>query len=218
MWDQLRALLIGIHLVAVVAMAIPAPVEVNRVDVDDPQVIEGMTPLHETATTMGYRGDARTFRVALFGLGKAIIAVRTAALQPFVPYYKYAGTKQSWRMFGSVPTKPARVEIRIDHGDGEVVPLFYARHPEHRWRAQQFDQERFRAFMNDFSWRRDKRAWRFFGDWVARQAAVDFPEATRIHLRVRYRPVPRPDELRRVGHIADGETFWGASRDLADFR
>lgn len=218
MWDHIRALLITLHLLAVVLAALPAPVGMREKDLEDPLFRESLAPVHGALQAVGYGGSEDELARELFDGGKAILEVRKQVLRPFGPYYRYLGTRQSWRMFGTVNDDPARVEVYIDRGDRDWEPVYIARDPEHDWRAQQLDQERFRAFMNDYSWRRDKRSWTHFTTWLARQAARDFPEARRFGARVRYRPIPRPQVLRGLEERPSSEAFWRVEHDLDELR
>ena len=218
MVDHIRALLIGAHLLAVGLAALPAPSGVKRSNFDDPLTEDALAPVLAIAQDLGYPGDYTAFADDLYVKSKAIQDLRGQALAPFGPYYKYAGTKQSWRMFGAVNANPARVEFYLDRGDGQWQPLYIARDPEHDWRAMQFDQERFRAFMNDYSWKRDNKSWVLFNTWVARQAAADFPGATRLKGQVRYRPIVRPEVLRTLDERPSGKVFWPQTTDLKALR
>lgn len=218
MWDHVRALLITVHLLAVVLSALPAPVGMRAQDLEDPSFRESLAPIHGALQAAGYGGSEDDLARQLFEAGEALLETRRTVLRPFDLYYRHLGTRQSWRMFGTVNDKPARVEVFLDHGDGTWAPLYIAREPEHAWRAHQLDQERFRAFMNDYSWRRDKRSWDHFTAWLARQAARDFPEASRLQALVRYRPIPRPAKLRELGERPSGKAFWTVEHDLEEVR
>ena len=218
MVDHIRALLITAHLLAVGLAGFPAPKGVKRSNFEEPLTKDALTPVLEVSQGLGYDGGYEAFADDLYVVSKGIEDARRGVLAPFGPYYKYAGTKQSWRMFGAVNQNPARVEFYLDRGDGQWQPLYIARDPEHDWRALQFDQERFRAFMNDYSWKRDNKSWVLFNTWVARQAAADFPEATRLKGQVRYRPIVRPEVLRTLHERPSGKVFWPQTTDLKALR
>ena len=75
---------------------------VLKQDVEDPRVLASMAPVHDAAQVVGYSGDLETFGQDLYQLGRGVLDARNLVLEPFGPYYKYAGARQSWRMFGVV--------------------------------------------------------------------------------------------------------------------
>lgn len=213
MLDHLRALLITIHLIAITAVAFPAPVGMRRADLENPDVQAAIEAWRGVAGLLGVQVDPDEFREQLWTSGNRLLDTRQAALKPFAPYYRYTGTRQSWSMFGYLNHRPARIEIHIDHGEG-WQPLYIARTSAHDWRARQLNQERFRGLINAFSWKRGRGKLRKVADWVAIQAAADFPQASRIRVQMRYRPLPAPEDLRAEGALAHGKAFWPELREL----
>ena len=213
MLDHLRAILVLLHLVAITAVAFPAPVGMRRTDLENPDVKAAIEAWRGVAGTFGVEVDPDEFRETLWTAGNGMLDARRSALEPFAPYYRYAGTRQSWSMFGYLNHTPARLEIHIDHGTG-WEPLFIARTTAHTWRAHQFDQERFRGLVNAFSWRQGRSKLRKVADWVAIRAAADFPEAERVRLRMHARPLPDPDVLQQTRTLEHTKTYWPEIREL----
>ncbi|MDG1484544.1 MAG: hypothetical protein P8R54_33465 [Myxococcota bacterium] len=213
MLDHLRAIFVVLHLIAITAVAFPAPVGMRRADLDNPDVQAAIEAWRGVAGAAGLAVDAEAFREQLWVAGSQMLAARRSALAPLQPYYRYAGTSQGWAMFGYLNHTPARLEIHIDNGTG-WEPLFIARTTAHTWRAHQFDQERVRGLVNAFSWRSSRRRMRALADWVAVQAAADFPAARRIRLQMHTRPLPDPQELRESRVLAHTKTYWPELREL----
>ncbi|MFT5685676.1 MAG: hypothetical protein ACI8RZ_006630 [Myxococcota bacterium] len=213
MTDHLRAIFVVLHLIAITAVAFPAPVGMRRSDLDNPDVKAAIEAWRGVAEAVGVQVNPETFEEKLWVAGTGLLTTRQSALAPLQPYYRYAGTRQSWSMFGYLNHTPARLEIHIDHGTG-WAPLFIARTTAHTWRAHQFDQERIRGLVNAFSWRNGRGKLRKVADWVALLAATDFPEAKRIRLQMHARPLPDPADYRTSRELAHTKTYWPEIREL----
>ncbi len=213
MLDHLRAVVVVFHLIAITAVAFPAPVGMRRAVLDNPDVQAAIEAWRGVAGAAGVAVDAEAFREQLWVAGSKMLAVRSSALTPLQPYYRYAGTSQGWAMFGYLNHTPARLEIHVDSGIG-WEPLFIARTTAHTWRARQLDQERVRGLVNAFSWRSSRQQMRALADWIAVQAVADFPAAKRIRVQMRTRPLPAPHELRVSRVLAHTKTYWPEIREL----
>ena len=213
MTDQLRAIFVAFHLIAITAVAFPAPVGMRRADLESPDVHAAIEAWRGLAGALGVAVDPDRFQEWLWEAGSGLLDARSAVLQPLQPYYRYSGTRQSWSMFGTLNHTPARLEIHIDHGEG-WEPLFIARTRDHDWRAKQLDQERLRGLVNPFSWKRSRAKLRKVADWVAHQASADFPQARRIRLRMMTRPLPDPAALRAAGELSHTRAYWPEIREL----
>ncbi|MEL6342208.1 MAG: hypothetical protein AAFV53_03695 [Myxococcota bacterium] len=133
---------------------------------------------------------------------------RMKALRPLRFYYVHTGTGQSWRMFSTVRPRGARLELYVRQ-ELEWMPVFL----EHRvpqWRARLLNQERVRTIRTGFSKRnsQQKNHYNRFVNWLAREAATDFPDAT--HFRAQYRQliIKKPAQIRIDGGLETGEVFW----------
>ena len=51
---------------------------------------------------------------------------------------------------------------------------------EFTWKGDLLDHDRARSAMFRYAWSSYRRDWRRFSDWFAREAAEEFPEATRL--------------------------------------
>lgn len=213
MLKHLRALFVTFHLIAITAVAFPAPVGMRKSDLDNPDVKNAIEAWRGAAGVFGFDVDPDAFRDGLWEKGNTLLDGRKAALEPLQPYYRYTGTRQGWSMFGYLNHTPARVEIHIDHGEG-WQPLYIARTTAHTWRSHQLDQERLRGLMNSFSWKRGRAKLRQITDWIALQAAEDFPQAQRIRVQMHARPLPDPATLRQQGELEHTKIYWPEIREL----
>ncbi len=196
-WPHLRAGLVVVHLFVITFQALPS-------------VGGGMS--RQAWKTPTVQGEFRAWTERLQGLGLDIsiqdledplweFAVgyeraRDVILDPFMPYLRYCGTYQTWRMFVAPHRYPGRLHIEVDRGAG-WEPLYVARSDEHGWRRQWLDHDRFRAAIFRYSWRHYAKGRRRFTDWVTRQVARDFPDARRVRVSfLRFR-TPSPEDVRR---------------------
>ncbi len=193
-WRQLRAVLVLVHVAAILLAAIPAPEGgMNRAAWKDPTVQDELNAWAARLRSAGMELGDEEFQAALWSVGTRYTAVRSFVLRPLRPYYRYLGTNQSWRMFVAPHRYPARLHIDVEE-DGAWRPVYVARSPEYRWRARQLDDDRVRAALFRYAWPAYARSWRAFAAWVAARAAADFPGAQRVRLRYDKRRTPSPAE------------------------
>lgn len=216
-WPHIRALLILCHVVAVVAMAIPSPAGgMNRKAWADPTVQGEFSAWADRFTALGYPTTTAALEERLWQIATAYMARRNSLLEPLSPYYRYCGTDQSWRMFVAPHRNPARlhVEVRID---GAWQVIYVARSREHDWMADDLNNERFRAALFRYAWSHYKGTYHQFGDWLARHAATDFPEADRlVTWWERFRTLP-PEQI-RAGKRQEGKREMAHEVDLVAVR
>jgi hypothetical protein len=175
--DQLRAGLVLLHLVAVLAMAAPAPVGLNAAKMRSANLRDTVAGWGAAARSLGLPLTDEALSAGILEGGTRIMALRRVALAPFRPYARWCGVEQGWSMFGMVNRHPARLEVHLRRGEGPWEPLYIARDPVARWQAERFDQERFRGALNAFSWGESKPLYGQMADWIARQAALEHPGA-----------------------------------------
>jgi hypothetical protein len=191
LWPHLRAALVTAHIVAIFACAFPSPSGgMNRSSWRDPTVQAEIAAWGERLSV-----PPDVLEEHLWSLATAFMGLRKKALAPFQPYYHHAGTWQAWHMFVAPHRNPARLHIDIDR-DGTWETVYISRDPQLRWRAELFDHSRGRAALFRYSWRHYRVPFRHLGEWLARKAAEDFPDASRMRTRwYRYR-TPTPEEVR----------------------
>jgi hypothetical protein len=195
-WPHLRAALIALHLFAISLMAFPAPGGgMNRKNWEDPTVQDEFAAWTARFNALGVQITSDELQDDTYAFSSRFMTVREKLLKPFNPYYTYFGTWQSWRMFVAPHRYPAKMFIDI-RSEGEWHPVYEERSWTARWRANQLDHDRFRSLIFRFSWPSYSRMYKEFVDWLAREAAVDFPEGTDIRVRFAKRRSPTPTEVR----------------------
>jgi hypothetical protein len=108
-WPRLRAALIAFHVVAVVAVACPAPVRgASRKQWQRPSVQAELLAWHRRLAAVGV--DASVDELADFGreTSRRWSAARTVAIKPFLIYLKSVGATQGWYMFTAPDRNPMR--------------------------------------------------------------------------------------------------------------
>ena len=309
MRNQLRAVLVTLHLLAVLLMSIPAPAGMNEATLKDENLQANFRDWAATAQGLGVQLTAADIEDLSRTWGSRVLGVRTTALAPFRPYYKYLGTKQRWQMFGYLNRRPGRIEVAtcdppspgesertvplgiqtrqkklsksnqgfeitavernspahwgglrkgdvLTHVDGQalrsssassvesllegphrerirvrlirphegsskskIVPLYLCEDAdwnrrfimgsdEATWLRSQIEQERFRAIVSSFAWKRGETHYSRLGHWLSLRAAVDFPDAQVLAVRMVTLEIPRPAELRSLETVPLGETYW----------
>lgn len=213
MIDQIRAVFVLFHVVVVGLLCIPAPVGMTKKVMQDEGVQGGIAAARQVVNAVGWEIDQAQATDRAFVWGRALLDGRKTLLSPFRWYYRATGAKQGWRMFGYLNRRPARLELELNQGEG-YRPLYVARSNEHTWRRGLLDQERSRAFINDYSWRSDKKDYDRFCIWVAGEVALEFPDALGLACQMRTMPIPEPEALRASGALAPGKVFWRTEHDL----
>jgi hypothetical protein len=214
---QLRGLLVALHIVAITLMALPAPGEgLDRQAWQDPTVRAEFAGWAARLNWLGIAVTQEEFEDRLWNVATGYMGARDRVLAPFSYYYSTFGTIQSWRMFAGPHRHPIRVEIEVYAG-GTWQTVYRERDPEHAWLASVFDQYRFRPVFYRFGWYRyhgEDPDFREFVRWVGGQAEHDFPQASRVRVRLYQLQTPSPDEV-RAGQPPEGKYV----RDMPlDFR
>lgn len=210
MWNHLRAALILFHVVAITAMALPSPKGLRAKHLRHP---EARRLLRLVSTQTG--APVETLREQVLDTSTQLNRLRRQTLAPFRTYYVLTGTQQSWRMFGVIDHTPARIEIFIEpEADAPWRSLFIERSSDATWNAQAFNHTRFRIMLSRFGYKLDRSRYLAVVSWIAREATTDYPDAARVRVQLRPRPLPSPERLRRTGTVEDADPFWVEVRAL----
>lgn len=217
LWSHLRALLIAAHIFAVLALAFPAPAGgMNKAAWADPTVQGEFRAWAGRLTALGRPTTSEELEAYLWDFAVAYMKQRKAILKPMMPYYRYCGTYQSWRMFIAPHRNPARLHIEVRQ-DQQWQSVYIARDPDHRWMADTLDNERFRAALFRYAWKQYRGTYRQFGEWIARKLAEDFPEADRARLHWYRYHIISPERI-RSGESHEGKFQQELTFSLARYR
>lgn len=217
--DHVRAALIAVHLFAVTVLALPsAGSGLNRAAWKNPTVEGELAAWTQRLNGLGVPITQAELTELAWDVASGWSSVQGAATAPFQPYYRHAGTHQSWRMFVAPHRHPALLHVDLDRGEG-WEPLYVARSNAHTWRRRQLDQDRFRSAIFRYGWKHVQRRGSYDGfvNWLARQAAVDFPEAAQLRTRFFVYQTLSPADT-RAGARPEGTFTAQRVRDLERFR
>lgn len=206
-----RAAFVALHLFAVTALALPSVGSgLDRRAWSTPTVQGEFAAWTERLNGWGLGWTQAELEDVLWDVAVGYERAREKVLWPFEPYYRYAGTWQSWRMFVAPHRYPGRLEIDVDRGSG-WEPAYVGRSREHDWLAGYLDHDRFRAAVFRYSWQHYRGPRDDFADWVARQASAEWPDARAVRVSfLRYRTLG-PEEA-RAGAVAE------ETRELVEVR
>lgn len=214
-WPTIRAVLVAYHVVAVFVLSFPSPGSVmQRSSWKNPTVQNEFRLWSERLRGVGLSLTQAELEDHLWNLAQRYLEVRRVTDAPFHPYAQYAGARQSWRMFVAPQRYPVRVEVSVREGNGPWRLVYQSRSDQHTWLAEKLNRYRLRRAMFQTAWERERGAYLTFCDWLADQAARDFPEATELMVRqLRYR-TPAPAEARAGETILEPEYLTREVRDL----
>jgi len=217
-WEHIRGVLILLHILAVLLMALPAPEGAQRREAwNDPTVTAEFEAWSERLNHVGYETTPDDLKTDLFTLAQDFTEVRKTVLSPARPYARYLGTQQSWRMFVAPHRFPTRLHVELKQAEGEWETVSIYQDPDYSWKADLFEQDRFRSALFRYGWKSYSGARKLFNQWLAREAAVDFPDAT--HIRTRWYKVQTPTpEMVLAGEEFEGKFVLGQTLSLAPYR
>ena len=218
-WPAIRAVLVTYHVLALFVMSFPSPPSgMRRSAWDNPTVQNEFALWADRLSRLGWKMTTKELDDRLWAISGRYVAAREKAIAPFVPYGEYAGARQSWRMFVAPQRYPVRIEISVREGRKPWKKVFESRSPEHRWNAGLFEKYRLRRVMFATAWDKDARHFKMLCDWIALQAARDFPDATEVMIRqLRYR-TPTPEEALAGKTILEGQYLNREVRSLGGLR
>lgn len=197
-WLQhLRAAFVLFHIVAIMLLAIPdaAGPAANRSAWKNPTVQNELASYAESLSSLGVEMSKEDFEEHVWNLAQTWTAWMVAVREPLSPYTDYAGVRQRWRMFVAPHRHPATLHIELED-NGQWRPIYVARSSEHTWRGRQLDQTRARSMLFRYAWREYRGHYRRFAQYVARWAAQDFPNATKVRVRWYGFRTPSPEEVK----------------------
>ncbi len=201
--SHLKALLIALHLLAITLQAMPAPVgAMRKAEWKNPTVQDELSLWTARLNGWGIPWTQQEFEDHAWRIARNWLRVRRVVLSPFGPYYRYCGTQQSWRMFVAPHRYPSRLHVDIQT-ESEWLPVYVGRDDELDWHAQWFDHDRMRSVVFRFGWKSYRASYRQFVDFMAGLAAVEFPEASHIRVRLHRARTPSPEEV-RTGNLPAG--------------
>jgi hypothetical protein len=194
-WPAIRAVLVTYHVLALVVLSFPSPPSgMQRSQWENPTVQNEFELWAERLSSLGWEMSTKELDSMLWELSKRYVAGREKVTAPFASYVTYSGAQQSWRMFVAPQRYPVRIDVSVREGAGQWRKVYESRSEELVWLSHLLEQYRLRRVVFATAWDKDARQFKMLCDWIATQAARDFPSATEVMIRqLRYR-TPTPEE------------------------
>jgi hypothetical protein len=195
-WRHLTALLLLLHMVAVVLLALPLPGSgLRRSHWDSPTVQAEFQALRERLARLGVVVGREELEDRLYTLALDYSHAHERLVEPLTPYARTAGAQQSWRMFVAPDTHPSVLHVEVEEAAGWRT-VFRERSPEWRWAGEVLEHYRVRSALFRHAWSPESHSWAEWVDWLTVKAARDFPRATQLRVSFEQRRTPAPDEMR----------------------
>jgi hypothetical protein len=202
-WPHLRTLFIAFHVAAVVVLSLPAP----RVMLDSRGWESENTRLElvrwsERLRQLGIDTTAERFGAAVRRLAERYLRVRTVITAPFTQYSRWTGTIQGWAMFAAPQKYPAELHIDILEG-GTWRPIYRPHSAEHDFWGARFRHNRMRKQLGRFARTFHSDTYDRLAQYVAREAALAYPQARAIRVQL-WRYETLSPEAVRAGQTPTG--------------
>jgi hypothetical protein len=206
--DHIRAALIVAHLTAIRVASVPTPAGyLTEERMNDADVRASLAPWAGLVARLGLADDADGGYRWLWGAGRVMVETRRAVMEHVSPYLRFTGNAQSWKMFGVVPAKYARLELHGRASGGEWEPLYVERQgPDWGWVL--LDHSRIRAMRSGFAAREGRSRYEQFAALVGRRALAEHPRFDAVRVRFQGVTVPAAARLRADGGLTETKTFW----------
>ena len=190
-WKHLRAALVLAHILAMVLLAIPAPVGGT-----DRATWKNPTAQLEFATYAGFLGlPPAEFEDKLYALAIFYMDLRAIWLRPVEPYVRITGTEQPWRMFVGPDRFPPRFQVQFRPAGAEYVTLYEERSEQYDWHEEFFRQERVRSYTYRYAWPEYGYSQAQNCTWLARRVFAEKPEAAEVRCRFWKQKTPSPEQV-----------------------
>lgn len=191
---RLRAILIALHLCAIILKACPAPEgAMAKQDWAHPTVQAEFRQWTTVLNGAGLNITQQELEEELWYLATQITTIRNATLFPFRQYYRYVGSDQNWRLFVAPHMFPSQLEIDVEINEN-WTPI-YRVFDGPKWMAHLIENGRFRPSIFRYSWGRYNGQYNRFAQFLSTQAEQDFPDATAIRIRWWRYPLPSHTDI-----------------------
>lgn len=215
-WPTVRAVLVTYHVLALLVLSFPTPPSgMQRAAWQNPTVQNEFQLWSARISSLGVDMDAKKLDALLWDFSMKYVAGREKVAAPFEPYTRYSGARQSWRMFVAPQRFPIRIEILVRQPDKSWKKVYETRSKEHTWLAHLLEKYRLRRVVFSTAWDQENRHFKMLCDWLAVQAARDFPDGMELQVRqIRYR-TPSPEEALAGKEMLETSTIAREIRKLS---
>jgi hypothetical protein len=191
-----RGLFVVFHLLAITLLAFPNPGHRTEAEWGNATTLGEMADWSARIRSWGFDLSTEELHAWARSFTRDYMSIRGRVIAPFDPYYEICGTYQSWHMFVGVSRLPTRLHVEIEQ-EGVWRPIYVERDPRYLWRSSWLDHARLRPVLFSLGMQESKQRYEELVHWLARLAASDYPQATRLRVSFYQLPhVPTPQEVR----------------------
>ena len=204
-WPHVRTVLIGFHILSVIALSLPTPYAVSSRDKwQNPNMQADLEQWSRRLSFLGYE-SAKELEDDLWDLAQGYLALRKSFIWPFQDYSEYGGSRQGWRMFANPRIEPAVLHIDVTTpATGDTwQPVYRPHSDEYDFWAERFEHNRMRKLMGRLGNQNMNAHYRYLVRFMAPRVARAFKDADKLRFRLfRYRTLS--PEAVRAGKEEEG--------------
>ncbi len=197
-WPHLRAILIALHLVAIVALSLPRPGSLlNERAWQSRNTQTEMVRWSSVLRSVGITQSPEALAHNLRALATRYAGVYHTIIAPFRRYERLSQARQGWQMFATPQKSPAELHIDMREGPSQPWLPLYRPHSEvhDAWRNR-LTHNRLRKLQGRFARSFRPDTYDALARFIAGHMARDYPEASDIRIRLgRYDTLP-PERVR----------------------
>ncbi len=228
-WMHLLGAFVAFHCIGAILMSAPSPEgSLRRSAWKEATAQAEFHAWAEGLRSVGVSITDADFEQLLWDVSREYVGMKSTILTPYRKYTQLSGARQGWRMFVAPHRNPSILHIDVEEKvdghlkwrnvygstDGLLGP---DRTTKGQWRSKELDHNRVRKTVFLAGWKFRRQRYRELSFWLAEKAALDFPDATRVRVRMyRYRTLT-PDEV-RTGQKEVGKWHSVKTFDLAKVR
>ena len=202
-WPQLRALLVALHLLAVVLLSLPQPHRVlDQRGWRSENARHDLEQWSARLSQLGFDYTPQTLARDLWDLSVAYVEVYKHLAEPFLIYARTLHLYQGWTMFATPQKHPAEFHVDIRQR-GEWTPIYRPHSALYDFAGPTFRHNRLRKQFGRFARALHFGSYEGIAYYTARRAALAFPQADSIRVRL-YRYQTLEPEAVRAGKIPEG--------------
>ena len=173
---HLRAAVIALALLGSLVHALPLPPALTPADVQEAWRQSDIEMWQGWLGSLGFEVTKEQLEELLLRSTRWSDKVDDTLEAPFDPVFDFLAIDQAWALFASATTRPDRVVVEIQRGEGWDV-VYRRLDPCCTWRDPVLRYRRIRGIW-DGQKDKPRPAYRRLTQWIADEAFVDFPDAT----------------------------------------
>lgn len=202
-WPHLRTLFIAFHALAIVALSFPTSrVLLNQSGWESENTKNELVRWSERLNGLGVATTPEELEQTVRRQVARYLGVHAVITAPFAQYARWTGAIQGWAMFASPQRHPA--ELHIDILEGSTWrPIYRPHSAEHDFWGPRFRHNRMRKQLGRFARTFHVGTYDRLARFVAREAALAYPQARTIRVQL-WRYATLSPEAVRAGQTPTG--------------